>query len=99
MKTGVEATLYLRLTKEEHELAYPKLGNQFHEVENQGEHGWIWTLCAPSNCRSFEAVAEWLGKTKVLIDQLKTDLETATKTLEDKLFNMEFREKDRQGES
>jgi hypothetical protein len=93
MKSWVEVELYLRLTQKEHELASPKLADQFHEFENQGEHGWIWTLCAPSNCRSFEAAVEWLGKMKVPVDQLKADLETATGTLEEKLFNIGFRKK------
>jgi hypothetical protein len=94
MKTGIEATLYLRLTKEEHELAYPKLGDQFHEIENQGEHGYLWTLCCPRTASSFEAVAEWLGNMKVLVDKLKSDIETATGTLKEKLFNIEFCKKE-----
>jgi hypothetical protein len=89
MSTSVMAEFYVSLSQAEYDLVKDKIAGQFHEVERVGEK----MLLTMVERGSVEAIKQWLDQMDTAAKCLEEDIETAQKTLGEKLFNQTFRQK------
>ena len=90
MEISAEVNFYLSLSKEEHELVKDKIIDQFHEFEWVGDKALLTMV----ERGSVEEIKQWLDQMDSTAKSLGEDIETAQKTLNEKLFNQKFRQKE-----